>query len=138
MKTTHTYLTCLVILSVMILGACNNKTDDGPNEASLLTAKGWTIKTVIDQTNSNTDVTNGFSGKTAQFNSDGTYSHNLGSVTESGSYVFGGNTVTLTPGSGTPYTASLTEVSVTSTQLTFKVTLNNEKTGSITYAFTME
>jgi len=130
----------IIVLAIFALTACGSKDDnnDTPNELTLLTAKNWSIKTVIDQTNGNTEVTSSFSDKKAQFNSDGTYSHDLGDAAETGTYVFGGSTITLTPGSGTPYAASFTEVSVTATQLTFKVTLNNVKTGNVIYVITME
>lgn len=140
MKSKYLSLVSLIALVVLGLTACgnNNNNNDKPNEQALLTAKTWNIKAVIDQTNGNADVTSSFSGKKAQFNSDGTYSHDLGSATETGSYALGGSTITFTPSSDIPYAASLTEVSITSTQLTFKVTVTNVKTGDLTYAITME
>lgn len=140
MKKKYLSIASIIILAVFVLTACgkNNNNNGGPNEQALLTAKTWNIKTVIDQTNGNTNITSSFSGKKAQFNSDGTYSHDLGSATETGSYTFGGGTITFMPSSGPPYAVSLNEVTVTSSQLTFKVTINNVKTGDVIYTITME
>ncbi len=138
MKKNYFSLLLITLVGVFLFTACGGgggSTD--PSATDLLTAKTWTISSVIDETNSNTDVTSSFSGKTANFNSDNTYTHNLGSTTETGTYTFGGETLSLVPSSGTPFAATFSNVSVSESQLTFKVTVTNSKTGDVTYAVTM-
>ncbi|OJJ14889.1 hypothetical protein BKI52_40760 [marine bacterium AO1-C] len=138
MKKNYFSLLLITLVGVFLFTACGGGGGDaGPSTTDLLTAKTWTISNVIDETNSGTDITSSFSGKTAKFNTDNTYTHNLGTTTETGTYTFGGNTLSLTPSSGTPYAATFTNVTVTDTQLTFKVTITNAKTGDVTYAVTM-
>ena len=138
MKKNYFSLLLTTLVGLFLFTACGGGSgDSGPSTTDLLTAKSWTISSVIDETNSNTDVTANFSGKTAAFNNDNTYTHNLGSTTETGTYTFGGGSLSLTPSSGTPYAATFTNVEVTSTALTFKVTITNAKTGDVTYAVTM-
>lgn len=138
MKKNYFSLVLVTLIGLFTFTACGGGGSTNPSETDLLVAKGWTITSVIDETNGNTDVTANFAGKTAQFNSDGSYTHNLGSATETGNYTFGGGTLSLTPSSGTPYAGSFSNVSVTSTQLTFKVTITSTKTGNVTYAVTMQ
>lgn len=138
MKKNYFSLVLVTLACLFTLASCKKNNDSGPTEASLLTSKQWTIKTVTDETNSNADVTSSFSGKKVQFNSDGSYTHDLNTTTETGTYVFGGGTISMTSSSGTAYAATLSSVTVTSTQLDFKMTISSTKVGPVTYAVVME
>ena len=137
MKKNYFSLLLVTLVGIFFITACKKKSDNGPTEASLLTSKQWTISKVIDDTNAGADVTISFTGKTAQFNSDNTYTHNIGTATESGTYTFGSGTIALALSTGTPYATALTSVSVSATELTFKVTISSNKIGNVTYSITM-
>lgn len=138
MKKNYFSLLLMTLVCAFAFTACKKGGDNGLSASDLLVAKQpWTISSVIDDTNSSADVTTSFSGKTANF-ADGKYTHNFGSATEAGTYSFDNGTITLTPASGTAYTASLTNVSVSATELTFKMTVASTKTGNVTYSVTMK
>lgn len=140
MKLNHRYLICLVLLSTLVFTACSTKNDptpEKPTEVDLLSAKEWSVNKVVDQTD-NTDVTTSFSNKKMKFNKDNTYTHNLGSTTETGTYTFGGGIIMFSPTTGTAYTNSLINVSVKSSELTFKTRISQGKTGTVAYVFTMK
>ncbi|EAY28796.1 lipocalin family protein [Microscilla marina] len=136
MKKNYFSLLLMTLVCVFAFTACKKGGDNDPGTTDLLVAKQpWTVSKVTDQ--NNTEVTT-FQGKTVTFSSDGSYTHTLGSATESGTYTVTGSTITFTPASGTAYASSFSDVNATSTELTFKMTVESTKTGTTTYSVTMQ
>lgn len=145
MKTTHfLYLTLLITLTFT---ACRDIREDSGDDIGLsirplLTARNWTIKSVIDEADDK-DVTEDYLGRKLQFYNDDTYTHNLIADIETGTYSIGGGSsmggesIILTPNPGRVFVSKLEEVKVAFSQLHFKVILHTS-TRDIVLSIEME
>lgn len=127
MKIIHLLYFTLII--TFTLTACKDKNFEEQQTRlttiDLLVARNWVIKSVINESNGNEDLTSYYSGRNLKFydDDDYTYIHNLSGDIEFGTYNMGGGIITFTPGLNRIFASKFDEAEVTFTQLLFKVTI---------------